>query len=422
MSSVLDVSFQAEAINLLRAQINENVSCTIALLCLRRSFESLDSSSLASEVEKQTSSLVNRLSRAASERGHFVIAGISRRVLMALRMACKKKSLLDSTTAASSVSTAQHDVLLSETKNEEIYNNKDKVSISDLALLFGVDDEENSNKREAEMTSSSLKWSKGLSQVVLDVIGEIEDEVENQLSSLSTLTSDLIKPVGETLLLLNPSSTVISWLLDAHRKRGRNFQVIICEGDSDGLQGHESATTISAPIPIKNKSTSTEKQPQKSAKASQAILDKLAATGIHTTLIPDSAAWACMPRVTLVVLSSVLVSKKSSSTDEAAILCSAGSSAIAVAAKAHSVPVIVYASSLSILPINSDTVHAIANSQSGDPKSSLQMSVVDANFLGLGSNQGDRRSLLPSIICPRWDALGDDHVNLIVTSTSVTTL
>lgn len=418
MPSDLDLAFQSEAVNLLRGQIfHENVSCTIALLCLRRSFESLDQSSLVANVEKQTTSLISRLSRAASEKGHFAIAGIGRRVLFTLREASKKRNVVDSTTAtAASISTSHNCEVSNESLDNGLHEIVEKVSVSDLALLFGIDDEQISKKYDAEIPSS-LKWSKGLSQAVLDIIGEIEDEVENQVSSLSTLTSDLIKPVGETILLHSPSVTVISWLLDAHRKRGRNFQVIICEGDSDGLQGHESASSISAPIPVK-KNALTEKQPQKTGKnAPVAILDKLSATGIHTTLIPDSAAWACMPRVTLVVLSSVLISK-STTTSGANVLCSAGSSVIAVAAKAHSVPVMVFTSSLSILPIQQETIQAIANSQSSDPKTALQMSVVDANSLGLGSSQGGL-SVLPSIVCPKWDALGNDLVDLVVCSSGV---
>ena len=408
----LDLAFQSEAVNLLRGEIHEHVSCTIALLCLRRSFESLDHSSLVANVEKQITSLISRLSRAASEKGHFAIAGIGRRVLFTLREASKKRNVVDSTT----VSTSHNCEVSNESLDNGLHDIVEKVSVSDLALLFGIDDEQISKKYDAEIPSS-LKWSKGLSQAVLDIIGEIEDEVENQVSSLSTLTSDLLKPVGEIILLHTPSGTVISWLLDAHRKRGRNFQVIICEGDSDGLQGHESASSISAPIPVK-KNALTEKQPQKTGKnAPVTILDKLSATGIHTTLIPDSAAWACMPRVTLVVLSSVLISK-STTTSGANVLCSAGSSMIAVAAKAHSVPVMVFTSSLSILPIQQETIHAIANSQSSDPKTALQMSVVDANSLGLGSSQGGL-SVLPSIVCPKWDALGNDLVDLVVCSSGV---
>jgi translation initiation factor 2B subunit (eIF-2B alpha/beta/delta family) len=109
-------------------------------------------------------------------------------------------------------------------------------------------------------------------------------------------------------------------------------------------------------------------------------------------------------------------------TASSAVLCSSGATAIAVAAKAQNVPVIVFASSLSILPVGQEVVHAIANSQSADPKTALGLSLVEANYLGLGSSNRDENSFLPSVVCPLWDALGNDLVDLLVSSSGISTL
>ena len=411
-------SFLAEALNLIRGQnSDENKKNSITFLCLRRLLDSFDSSTLASEVGQQTLSLVNRLSNAASERGCFSVAGIGRRVLISFRDECKKRSVNDDSITSTNT-------LVTETISSTAILDSSQYT-SDLALLFGIDDD--NFIQNFINISNSLKWSKSLSQAILDTLGELEDEVENQVSSLSMLTSDLLKPTGETILLFSPSILVLSWLLDAHKKRGKFFNIIICEGDSNDLQGHESATTLSANIPIKSKATIVKPQSTKSGGKGSltTMIDELSIPGIHTTLISDTAAWACMSRATLVILSTVLASKTlttTSSSASSAVLCSSGATAIAVAAKAQNVPVIVFASSLSILPVGQEVVHAIANSQSADPKTALGLSLVEANYLGLGSSNRDENSFLPSVVCPLWDALGNDLVDLLVSSSGISTL
>ena len=153
---------------------------------------------------------------------------------------------------------------------------------------------------------------------VIESVGELIDELEAVTSHVNAQALEHVSP-GSVVLVAGGGSraethAVEAFLREANRKRA--FQVVVAEPEPNG-PGHALAKTLA---------------------------DK----GAETTVIGDAAAFAVMPRAHLVVLSARGVFA------DGAALCPAGNRAVAVAAKAHRVPVIVLAGTHQISPLGPD--------------------------------------------------------------------
>ena len=187
-------------------------------------------------------------------------------------------------------------------------------------------------REEAEHSASAKRDEEGLKSgepdpmhrmkrfksEVIESVGELIDELEAVTSHVNAQALEHVSP-GSVVLVAGGGSraethAVEAFLREANRKRA--FQVVVAEPEPNG-PGHALAKTLA---------------------------DK----GAETTVIGDAAAFAVMPRAHLVVLSARGVFA------DGAALCPAGNRAVAVAAKAHRVPVIVLAGTHQISPLGPD--------------------------------------------------------------------
>ena len=187
-------------------------------------------------------------------------------------------------------------------------------------------------REEAEHSASATRDDEGLKSgepdpmhrmkrfksEVIESVGELIEELEAVTSHVNAQALEHVSP-GSVVLVAGGGSraethAVEAFLREANRKRA--FQVVVAEPEPNG-PGHALAKTLA---------------------------DK----GAETTVIGDAAAFAVMPRAHLVVLSARGVFA------DGAALCPAGNRAVAVAAKAHRVPVIVLAGTHQISPLGPD--------------------------------------------------------------------
>ena len=187
-------------------------------------------------------------------------------------------------------------------------------------------------REEAEHSASATRDDEGLKSgepdpmhrmkrfksEVIESVGELIDELEAVTSHVNAQALEHVSP-GCVVLTAGGGSRAESYVVEAFLReanRRRAFQVVVAEPNVSG-PGHEMA---------------------------KALADK----GVETTVIGDAAAFAVMPRAHLVVLSARGVFA------DGAALCPAGNRAVAVAAKAHRVPVIVLAGTHQISPLGPD--------------------------------------------------------------------
>lgn len=164
----------------------------------------------------------------------------------------------------------------------------------------------------------------------------------------------------------------------------------MCEGQA--LDGHATAATLAS-------------GGGKDASAASAVVGK----PIQTTVIPDAAAFAVMPRVSKVVISIAAV------TLSGQVVVRAGTLALVTAARAHGKPVIGLCSSLKLLPV-ADASALPSIDASGDPAAVIPFTVAAAIDGELAQQPG-------RIIAPAWEVLPapvssspSSLVSLIITS------
>jgi translation initiation factor 2B subunit (eIF-2B alpha/beta/delta family) len=149
-----------------------------------------------------------------------------------------------------------------------------------------------------------------LSQDVIESVGELIDELETAEGHCAVQAVEHVTP-GCVVLTAGGSCSVEAFLREANKKR--TFQCVVAEGEPGGA-GHRLAKLLA---------------------------DK----GVATTVIADAATFAVMPRCHLVVLGAKGVFH------DGTALCAAGHRAVAVAAKAHRVPVLVLAGTHELSPL-----------------------------------------------------------------------
>ncbi|KAG5178526.1 eukaryotic translation initiation factor 2B beta subunit [Tribonema minus] len=143
-----------------------------------------------------------------------------------------------------------------------------------------------------------------LKQLIIEGLNELKAELEEMNSVICERAAETIH-ANEVVLTLGRSATVEQFLLaaaDHYRKARLTFSVIVAEA-APGLRGHELARA-------------------------------LAAAGIETTVISDSAVFAIMARVNKVIMPTHAV------VANGGLVAGCGSYMIALAAKELSVPVV----------------------------------------------------------------------------------
>ncbi|ORZ41749.1 hypothetical protein BCR44DRAFT_31099 [Catenaria anguillulae PL171] len=162
---------------------------------------------------------------------------------------------------------------------------------------------------DVELDYSQFK-STATKSLFVEAVNEMLDELRSIHESIATQSVAHIHS-NEIILTCGDSHTAESFFKYANSKK-RTFHVIVTETAPD-LSGHKFAA-------------------------------KLAALGIETTVIPDSAVFAVMSRVNKVVLGSHAILANGG------LVAVAGSAQLAAAAKHYSVPVVVVAGLYKLTP------------------------------------------------------------------------
>lgn len=158
-------------------------------------------------------------------------------------------------------------------------------------------------------TSDFNKPTHGLKTTVIDALNELLTELESSADNIAAQALEHIHS-NEVIMTIGKSKTVEAFLKNAARKR--KFSVIVAEG---------------APF-----------------YKGQDLAKSLAQHGIDTTLITDSAVFAIMSRVNKVIIGTHAVMA------DGGLRSIVGSHALALAAKHHSVPLIVCAAMYKLTP------------------------------------------------------------------------
>ena len=231
-------------------------------------------------------------------------------------------------------------------------------------------------------TSSSASTS---TQYLLDpefkseVIGGIEellDEIKQADDQIAAYSTEHIHS-REIILVNNISTGVHKFLTKAAQKR--KFSVILVEGFPLNHQiAHRSASGT-----YRDEHMTTH------------VRKTLTSHGISVTIVPDSACFGLMPRITKVLLDAKLVLADGST------ICASGSESISIAAKLHRVPVIALSAVYQISPEYPFQVTQFLDS---------------AHVVDVSSYECDTRGHHKETITPYYDHVQAKYVDLYITN------
>ena len=183
-------------------------------------------------------------------------------------------------------------------------------------VLRVIRDEGSTSERGERGGKGGGAASKKLKKDVIDTAHEVMEEMETVSMHVASQSSDYVVNGSVVMTMASAGAATgltEAFLRDANKKREGEFSVIVAEG-APRYDGHSMAKSL----------------------AERGVRD--------VSVICDSAVYATMPHVKLCVLSALGVLA------DGTALVDSGSYNIALAAKAHSVPVIVLAGSYTISP------------------------------------------------------------------------
>jgi translation initiation factor eIF-2B subunit beta len=212
------------------------------------------------------------------------------------------------------------------------------------------------------MDYSTIK-STTTKSIFVEAINEMLDDMKTLYESIAAQSLAHIHS-NEIILTLGDSITTETFFKLGSRKR--TFHVIVVEG-APGFGGHKMA-------------------------------QKLAASGIETTLIPDSAIFAVMSRVNKVVLGTHAILANGG------LIALSGANTVATAAKHYGIPVVVIAGLYKLTPLHPydlDVLNSLAAPSS------------------VSSYADDEISDQAEILNPLFDFVAPEFVSLFITNEGV---
>eukprot|EP00045_Choanoeca_perplexa_P005543 m.46793 g.46793 ORF g.46793 m.46793 type:complete len:369 (-) comp13178_c1_seq1:57-1163(-) len=166
------------------------------------------------------------------------------------------------------------------------------------------------NFLQAEKEADYKRIFKNLKNIVIEKVNDLLEELQNTAHDIAEQSLEHIHS-NEVIMTLGHSKTIQAFLIAAHGK-GRTFHVIVAEG-APTCDGH-------------------------------AMAKELASTGIETTVITDAAIYAIMARVNKVIIGTSAVMA------DGGLMAQNGAHGMCMAARAHSVPVLVGAGMFKLCP------------------------------------------------------------------------
>jgi len=168
-----------------------------------------------------------------------------------------------------------------------------------------------------------------LRQEIISGIKEIIEEL-GQVDEQIAQHSESYIHANEIILVHGPSLTVQRFLLMAALKR--KFTVIVVESyPNDHVNSH----SLLNPVNLNKKPSSTSSSEFDDPMPLSDLKKTLAKHGVEVMLVPDSSVFAIMSRINKVILGTHVVMSNGS------LVASAGAKTIAIAAREHSIPVVV---------------------------------------------------------------------------------
>ncbi|XP_010547127.1 PREDICTED: translation initiation factor eIF-2B subunit beta isoform X2 [Tarenaya hassleriana] len=178
---------------------------------------------------------------------------------------------------------------------------------------------------------------------------------------------------NEVILTLGSSRTVLEFLCAAKEKK-RSFRVFVAEG-APRYQGH-------------------------------LLAKELVARGLQTTLIPDSAVFAMISRVNMVIVGAHAVMANGG------VIAPVGVNMVALAAQKHAVPFVVLAGSHKLCPLYPHNPEVLLN-ELRSPSELLDFGEF-SDCLDFGAGSG---STLLHVVNPTFDYVPPKLVSLFITDT-----
>ncbi|GLJ40595.1 hypothetical protein SUGI_0838010 [Cryptomeria japonica] len=219
--------------------------------------------------------------------------------------------------------------------------------------------------KSADKNSKSWKLKHG----VIEAINELLEEIDNCHSQIAEQALEHIHQ-NEVILTLAHSRTVMKFLCEAKKKR--SFQVFVAEG-APRYQGH-------------------------------ALAKELVAKNLQTTVITDSAVFAMISRVNMVIVGAHAVLANGG------VIAPVGLHMVALAAHRHAVPFVVLAGTHKLCPLYPHNPEVLLN----DLKSPSDL--LDYGDLSDCMDGGTGNSRL-HVVNPTFDYVPPQLVSLFITDT-----
>ncbi|KAF8043043.1 hypothetical protein BT93_A1400 [Corymbia citriodora subsp. variegata] len=228
---------------------------------------------------------------------------------------------------------------------------------------------------DSEGKSKSADKSSRSRRLKHDVIEAVNELIEDISTSHEQIAEQAVEHIhqNEVILTLGSSRTVLEFLCAAKEKK-RSFRVFVAEG-APRYQGH-------------------------------LLAKELVARGLQTTLIADSAVFAMISRVNMVIVGAHAVMANGG------VIAPVGLNMVALAAQRHAVPFVVLAGSHKLCPLYPHNPEVLLN-ELRSPSELLDFGEF-SDCMDFGSGMG---SPLLHVVNPTFDYVPPKLVSLFITDT-----
>ncbi|CAN6283105.1 unnamed protein product [Urochloa humidicola] len=225
---------------------------------------------------------------------------------------------------------------------------------------------------DGKSKSGDKSSTRKLKHDVIAAIGDLIDEIDSCYEPISEQAVELIHQ-NEVILTLGRSRTVKEFLYAAKEKK-RSFRVFVAEG-APRYQGH-------------------------------VLAKELVEKGVQTTVITDSAVFAMISRVNMVIVGAHAIMANGG------VIAPVGMNMVALAAQRHAVPFVVVAGSHKLCPLYPHNPEVLLN-ELKSPSDLLDFGEF-SDCMNFSTQDG---SPLLNVVNPTFDYVPPKLVSLFVTDT-----
>ncbi|OEL27507.1 Translation initiation factor eIF-2B subunit beta [Dichanthelium oligosanthes] len=227
---------------------------------------------------------------------------------------------------------------------------------------------------DGKSKSGDKSSTRKLKHDVIAAIGDLIDEIDSCYEPISEQAVELIHQ-NEVILTLGRSRTVKEFLYAAKEKK-RSFRVFVAEG-APRYQGH-------------------------------VLAKELVEKGVQTTVITDSAVFAMISRVNMVIVGAHAIMANGG------VIAPVGMNMVALAAQRHAVPFVVVAGSHKLCPLYPHNPEVLLN-ELKSPSDLLDFGEF-SDCMNFSTQDG---SPLLNVVNPTFDYVPPKLVSLFITDTPI---